>query len=60
MSQETFATALGRVDVAPGFPKDLEPYLTHHAKILLAEKKISAIPDWKKALRRDFLDKARA
>ena len=60
MSQDTFAKALSRVEVAPGFPRNLEPYLTHHAKILLAEKKISAIPDWKKALRPDFLDKARA
>jgi len=59
MSQETFGKALSRVEVDPGFPHDLEPYLTHHAKILLAEKKIAAIPDWKKALRPDFLDKAR-
>jgi ABC-type nitrate/sulfonate/bicarbonate transport system substrate-binding protein len=60
MSTETFGKALSRVEVNPGFPRDLEPYLTHHAKILLAEKKISAIPDWKKALRPDFLDKARS
>ncbi|HZD19257.1 MAG TPA: ABC transporter substrate-binding protein, partial [Burkholderiales bacterium] len=60
MSQDTFAKALARVEVAPGFPRNLEPYLTHHAKILLGEKKIAAIPDWKKALRPDFLDKARA
>jgi ABC-type nitrate/sulfonate/bicarbonate transport system substrate-binding protein len=60
MSPETFAKALGRVDVDPGFPKDLEPYLKHHAEILLAEKKIAAMPDWKKALRPDFMDKARA
>ncbi len=60
MSQDTFGKALGRVDVDPGFPKDLEPYLQHHADILLKEKKIAAIPDWKKALRPDFMDKARA
>jgi ABC-type nitrate/sulfonate/bicarbonate transport system substrate-binding protein len=59
MSPETFAKAMGKVDVAPGFPKDLEPYMKHHADILLQEKKISAIPDWKKALRTDFMDKAR-
>ena len=45
MSADTFAKALGRVQVDPGFPKDLEPYLSHHAKILLAEKHISSIPD---------------
>jgi NitT/TauT family transport system substrate-binding protein len=59
MSPDTFAKALGRVDVAPGFPKGLEPYLKEHAEVLLKEKKISAIPDWKKALRPDFMDKAR-
>jgi len=60
MSLETFQTALGRVDVDPGFPSDLGPYMDHHAKVLLQEKKINAIPDWKKALRPDFMEKARA
>ena len=60
MSPETFNKALGRVDVDPGFPKDLGPYLQNHAEVLLKEKKISAIPDWTKALRPDFLEKARA
>jgi ABC-type nitrate/sulfonate/bicarbonate transport system substrate-binding protein len=60
MSPETFAKALGKVDVAPGFPSGLEPYLKHHADVLLKEKKISAIPDWKKALRTEFMQKARA
>lgn len=60
MSADTFGKAMGRVDVEPGFPKDLVPYLQPHAEVLLKEKKISAIPDWKKALRTDFMDKARA
>jgi ABC-type nitrate/sulfonate/bicarbonate transport system substrate-binding protein len=60
MAPETFGKALARVDVEPGFPKDLNPYMAHHAEVLLKEKKISAIPDWKKALRTDFMDKARA
>ena len=50
----------GRVEVDPGFPTDLVPYLHEHAEVLLREKKISAIPDWKKALRTDFMEKARA
>jgi len=58
MSKETFAKALGRVEVAPGFPSDLVPSLQRDAEILLREKKISAIPDWKKALRPDFWAKA--
>ena len=60
MAPETFNKALGRVVVDLGFPKDLEPYLQKHAEVLLAEKKIAAMPDWKKALRPDFLEKARA
>ena len=30
-----------------------------HAEVLLKEKKIAAIPDWSKALRPDFLERAR-
>jgi len=60
MSLDTFQKALGKVDVDPGFPSDLGPYMEHHAKVLLQEKKIKAIPDWKKALRPDFMEKARA
>jgi NitT/TauT family transport system substrate-binding protein len=60
MSLDTFQKALGKVDVDPGFPSDLGPYMEHHAKILLQEKKIKEIPDWKKALRPDFMEKARA
>jgi ABC-type nitrate/sulfonate/bicarbonate transport system substrate-binding protein len=60
MSLDTFAKAMGTVDVDPGFPKDLGPYLQHHAEVLLKEKKLSKIPDWKTALRPDFMDKAKA
>lgn len=60
MSKDTFKTALSRVEVDPGFPADLTGYLTNHAEILLKEKKIKAIPDWKKALRPEFMQKARA
>ena len=60
MSQETFRKALATVDVNPGFPSDLQPYMQEQAEILLREKKISAIPDWSKALRPDFMERARA
>jgi NitT/TauT family transport system substrate-binding protein len=60
MKPETFATAMGRVTVDPGFPKDLVPYMTKHAEVLLQEKKISAMPDFKKVLRTEFMDKAQA
>ena len=46
MSQDTFRKALATVDVNPGFPSDLEPYMQQQAEVLLKEKKIAAIPDW--------------
>lgn len=58
MDQKTFQTALDRVQVDPGFPTDLVPYLTHHAEVLVKEKKISKVPDWKVALRTEFMEKA--
>ena len=57
---DTFTKALSRVEVNPGFPRDLQPYMQQQAEILLADKKINAIPDWKTALRPDFMDRARA
>jgi len=58
MSRETLAKALARVEVNPGFPAGLEPDLRRDAEVLLREKKIDAIPDWKKALRPDLWAKA--
>ena len=58
MSKETFAAALGKVEVAPGFPGDVATGLQRDAEVLLREKKIAAIPDWKKALRPDLWAKA--
>jgi NitT/TauT family transport system substrate-binding protein len=58
LNKETFARALSRVEVSPGFPGDLQTYLQREAEILLREKKIDAMPDWKKALRPDFWAKA--
>jgi taurine transport system substrate-binding protein len=60
MSRETFAKALARVEVNPGFPGDLVPQLQRDAEVLLRERKITAIPDWKKALRPDLWAKASA
>jgi ABC-type nitrate/sulfonate/bicarbonate transport system substrate-binding protein len=59
MSQDTFRKALATVDVDPGFPADLNSYLQQHAEVLLKEKKIAAIPDWGKALRPEFMERAR-
>jgi ABC-type nitrate/sulfonate/bicarbonate transport system substrate-binding protein len=60
MSLDTFTKALSRVEVNPGFPRDLQPYMQQQAEILLTDKKINAIPDWKTALRPDFMERARA
>jgi len=60
MARETFKKAMATVDVNPGFPSDLGPYMQKHAEVLLREKKIKAIPDWSKALRTDFMKKAMA
>jgi NitT/TauT family transport system substrate-binding protein len=60
MSRDTFTKALARVEVSPGFPPDLQKQLQKDAEVLLREKKISAIPDWKKALRPDLWAKASA
>ena len=58
MSKDTFRKALAAVEVNPGFPADLTPYMQKEAETLLREKKIAAIPDWKKALRPDLWAKA--
>ncbi len=60
MSKETFAKALSAVDVDPGFPADLTPYMQGHAEGLLKAKRIKEIPDWNKALRPEFMKKAMA
>jgi ABC-type nitrate/sulfonate/bicarbonate transport system substrate-binding protein len=60
MSLDMFTEALSRVEVSPGFPTDLEPYMQQQAEILLQSKIISAIPDWSKALRPDFMERARS
>lgn len=54
MSRDTLAKALGRVEVSPDFPVDLTQALQKDAEVLLREKKISAIPNWGKALRPDL------
>src|ERR1700687_4112997 len=60
MARETFEKALARVEVNPGWPSDIVPYLQQQSEILLKENKIKALPDWSKALRTDFLKQASA
>lgn len=60
MSKATFTKALARVEVNPGSPADFGPYMQTQAEVLLKEKKIKAIPDWKTVLRGDFFKQASA
>jgi NitT/TauT family transport system substrate-binding protein len=60
MSRDVFLTAMSKVEVDPGFPTDLGPYMQRHAEVLVQEKRIPKVPDWKTAMRPDFLEKARA
>jgi NitT/TauT family transport system substrate-binding protein len=59
MSPDTFAKAIDTVAVNPVFPGDLKTYMQAQAEILLREKKIKEIPDWSKALRPEFMQKAK-
>ena len=59
MGRDTFAKALATIEVHPGFPSDLKPYMQEQADILLKEKKITAIPEWGRALRPEFMERAR-
>ena len=59
MARATLNKAMANVEVDIGFPGDVRPYLQQIAEGLLKEKKISAIPDWNKALRPQFMEKAR-
>jgi ABC-type nitrate/sulfonate/bicarbonate transport system substrate-binding protein len=60
MAPETFEKAIDTVAVNPVFPADLSKYMQTQAEILLREKKIKQIPDWSKALRPEFMQKAKA
>lgn len=50
---------MANVEADVGFPTDVRTYLQQIAEGLFKEKKIGAIPDWNKALRPQFMEKAR-
>jgi NitT/TauT family transport system substrate-binding protein len=59
MSPETFSKAVSTIEVNPGFPQNVRGYMQAQAEVLLREKKIKEIPDWGKALRPEFMQRAR-
>jgi ABC-type nitrate/sulfonate/bicarbonate transport system substrate-binding protein len=60
MSPETFAKAVGTIDVAPQFPADVKGYMQGEAQTLIKAGRIKAMPDWSKALRPEFMQKAKS
>jgi NitT/TauT family transport system substrate-binding protein len=60
MAPETFAKAVATIDVAPQFPADVKGYMEGEAQTLLKAGTIKQIPDWSKALRPEFMQKARS
>jgi ABC-type nitrate/sulfonate/bicarbonate transport system substrate-binding protein len=59
MSADTFSKAVSTIEVNPVFPADLRAYMEREAQTLLREKKIKEMPDWSKALRPEFMQKAK-
>jgi sulfonate transport system substrate-binding protein len=59
MSPDTFQKAVSTIEVNPGFPSGVGKYMQEQAEVLLREKKIKEMPDWKKALRPEFMQRAR-
>ena len=60
MAPETFAKAVATIDVAPQFPADVKGYMQGEAQTLLKAGTIKQMPDWSKALRPEFMQKARS
>lgn len=60
MAPETFAKAIATIDVAPQFPADVKGYMQGEAQTLIKAGRIKEMPDWSKALRPEFMDKARS
>jgi ABC-type nitrate/sulfonate/bicarbonate transport system substrate-binding protein len=59
MSPDTFSNAVSTIEVDPGFPSNVRGYMQEQAQVLLREKKIKEIPDWSKALRSEFMQRAK-
>ncbi len=51
---------LSKIDVNPEFGPQLKSYLADESKLLMEQKKISAMPDWDKRLNSGILSAARA
>ncbi len=60
MSADTFRKALATIEVNPEFPADMQTYMQKQADILINEKKVTAAPDWSKALRPEFMQRAKS
>ena len=59
MSPEVFQKAVSTIEVNPGFPDNVRAYMQEQADVLLKAKSIKEMPDWSKALRPEFMERAR-
>jgi ABC-type nitrate/sulfonate/bicarbonate transport system substrate-binding protein len=60
LPEAVIASALDKLGVNPDYIPALVPYLTEQSEILVKDKKIAAVPDWKEVLNRAIMQKARA
>jgi aliphatic sulfonates family ABC transporter substrate-binding protein len=58
VKEAAFARMLAKLEVKPEFTPGLRDYLLEQGKVLLAQKQISAVPDWKQALEPSALAEA--
>jgi ABC-type nitrate/sulfonate/bicarbonate transport system substrate-binding protein len=58
LAEEVVRSSNDRLGVNPNFVRELPTYLTEQAQQLLADHKISAMPDWSKAVDPSYLQKA--
>src|SRR5262245_2367512 len=55
VNDKIIALMLSKIDMNPNYVPELNTYLDGEAKELIAQKKLSAAPDWNKLLNRDLL-----
>lgn len=58
MSEDTFKAALAKVEVNPGWPDGIEDYMNMHAEVLIKNDKLSKMPDFGTAFRKEYMEKA--
>jgi NitT/TauT family transport system substrate-binding protein len=60
VNEKIIKLMLSKIDVNPDFGPQIKSYLENQSKVLVAQKKIAAVPDWDKLLNGSILAAARA